>query len=126
MTQIFPEEGNLGLVLPTNLCKWTTDKVRQEGVTVVPGTTVAKVTLSEAGKVVATLSNGNEVRIRERSFCISSHEMSHYSLKRTMWWWQLVWYQTLNLLNQPDWNWIQSWVVTESMQSCKHAQMSGW
>ena len=63
MTQLFPEEGNLGLILPTSLCKWTTDKVRQEGVTVLPGTTVAKISLSEEeSKVVASLSNGNEVR----------------------------------------------------------------
>ena len=62
MTQLFPEEGNLGLVLPTSLCKWTMDKVRQEGVTVLPGTTVAKVSLSEEGKVLAALSDGSEVR----------------------------------------------------------------
>ncbi len=62
VTQLFPEEGNLGLILPTSLCKWTTDKVRQEGVTVQPGTTVASLSLSEEGKVLATLSDGSEVR----------------------------------------------------------------
>ena len=62
VTQLFPEEGNLGLVLPTSLSKWTMDKVRQEGVTVLPGTTVSQVVLSEEeGKVVASLSDGNEV-----------------------------------------------------------------
>lgn len=29
ITQVFPEVGNLGLVLPEDLSKWTTDKVRK-------------------------------------------------------------------------------------------------
>ena len=29
VVQVFPEEGNLGLVLPRELCKWTTDKVKK-------------------------------------------------------------------------------------------------
>jgi len=29
ITQVFPEVGNLGLVLPVELSKWTTDKVRK-------------------------------------------------------------------------------------------------
>ncbi len=63
VTQLFPEEGNLGLVLPTSLCKWTTDKVRLEGVTVLPNTTVSKVAMAEEGeKIVASLSDGSEVR----------------------------------------------------------------
>ena len=62
VTQLFPEEGNLGLVLPTSLCKWTTEMVRKEGVTVLPGTTVSGVALAEDGKVTAALSNGSEVR----------------------------------------------------------------
>lgn len=61
VTQLFPEEGNLGLVLPTHLCKWTTDKVRLEGVNVLPGTTVSNIALSEEGKVKTTLSDGSEV-----------------------------------------------------------------
>lgn len=61
VTQLFPEEGNLGLVLPTSLCKWTTDMVREEGVTVLPETTVSKLGLSEEGKVTAELSDGSEV-----------------------------------------------------------------
>lgn len=60
VTQLFPEEGNLGLVLPTSLCKWTTDMVRREGVTVLPGTTVAKIALAEDGRVDAVLSDGSE------------------------------------------------------------------
>ena len=63
---MFPEEGNLGLVLPTHLCKWTTEKVRQEGVKVLPKTVVVKVEDSENGKVKAHLSNGTEVGTLER------------------------------------------------------------
>ena len=29
VTQLFPEVGNLGLVLPAELSKWTTGKVRK-------------------------------------------------------------------------------------------------
>lgn len=32
VNQIFPEEGNMGKVLPEYLCRWTTDKVRSEGI----------------------------------------------------------------------------------------------
>lgn len=62
VTQVFPEEGNLGLVLPTHLCKWTTEKVRQEGVKIVPNTLVSSVAMSEEGRVKVSLSNGSEVR----------------------------------------------------------------
>ena len=61
VTQMFPEGGNLGLVLPKDLCKWTTEKVRKEGVTVHPGTLISKA-LVEDGKVKVTLDNGEEVR----------------------------------------------------------------
>ena len=62
VTQIFPEGGNLGLVLPSDLCKWTTDKVRKVGVAVHPGTLISKAGVEE-GKVKVTLSNGEEVSI---------------------------------------------------------------
>lgn len=32
INQIFPESGNMGKVLPEYLCKWTTTKVRSEGI----------------------------------------------------------------------------------------------
>lgn len=79
VTQLFPEEGNLGLVLPTSLCKWTTDMVRKEGVTVLPGTTVAKVALAEDGKVEAVLSDGSEASWGGRS------EVSEYCLSCWKW-----------------------------------------
>lgn len=67
VTQVFPEGGNLGLVLPSDLCKWTTDKVRKVGVAVHPGTLISKAGVEE-GKVKVTLSNGEEVSIYE--YCI--------------------------------------------------------
>ena len=61
VTQMFPEGGNLGLVLPNDLSQWTTDKVRKEGVKVHPGTLISKATVEEE-KVKVTLTNGEEVR----------------------------------------------------------------
>ena len=57
---MFPEGGNLGLVLPNDLSQWTTDKVRKEGVKVYPGTFISKATVEEE-KVKVTLTNGEEV-----------------------------------------------------------------
>ncbi len=62
VSQVFPEEGNLGLVLPTHLCKWTTEKVKQEGVRVFPKMLVSKVELTEGGRVRAQFADGTEVR----------------------------------------------------------------
>ena len=77
VTQIFPEGGNLGLVLPSDLCQWTTDKVRQEGVTVHPGTLLSTASLDE-GKVKVTLSNGEVVSYRvSKTSCISDCMISH-------------------------------------------------
>lgn len=57
---MFPEGGNLGLVLPTDLCQWTTEKVRKEGVIVHPSTLISSAGVEE-GKVKVTLNNGEEV-----------------------------------------------------------------
>ena len=60
VVQLFPEEGNLGLVLPKELSKWTTDKVRNEGIDVHPGNMV-ETAVVEDGKVKVKLSGGGEV-----------------------------------------------------------------
>ena len=60
--QVFPEEGNLGLVLPKELSKWTTDKVRKEGIEVHPGNTL-ETAVVEDGKVKVKLSGGEEVHV---------------------------------------------------------------
>ncbi|KAL5459881.1 hypothetical protein EMCRGX_G033268 [Ephydatia muelleri] len=60
VTQVFPEDGNLGLILPTTLCKWTTAKVRKEGVEVLPNTVLKGVAL-EGEKVKLTTQDDREI-----------------------------------------------------------------
>lgn len=43
--QIFHEKGNMGKVLPEYLSEWTTERVREEGVNVIPSTQVQDVDL---------------------------------------------------------------------------------
>jgi len=45
--QIFPEQGNLGKVLPEYLSQWTTKRVTDEGVTVIPQSTVTKAQIND-------------------------------------------------------------------------------
>ncbi|XP_022086812.1 apoptosis-inducing factor 1, mitochondrial-like [Acanthaster planci] len=62
VTQVFPEKGNMGRVLPEYLSKWTTKKVKNEGVNVIPN-----VFLKSAGfdkseeKVVVRLNDGQQL-----------------------------------------------------------------
>lgn len=58
--QIFPEAGNMGRVLPEYLTKWTTEKVRREGVDVITDSVVKSVS-QDGDKVQLKLSNGDEV-----------------------------------------------------------------
>ncbi|XP_032223034.2 apoptosis-inducing factor 1, mitochondrial [Nematostella vectensis] len=60
VTQLFPETGNMGKVLPTYLSDWTTERVRQEGVKVVPGVSVENVSLKK-NQLALGLSNGEKV-----------------------------------------------------------------
>ena len=85
MYQLFPESGNLGLVLPPALASWTLDKVKKgqlaslpaplinrmialtaEGVEVFPNVTPVSVE-PESGGVKVTTSSGIEVNICSRS-----------------------------------------------------------
>ena len=61
VVQVFPEEGNMGRVLPRYLSQWTTDKVKAEGVQVLPNSQVTKAAL-DGDKIVLSLQNGSEVR----------------------------------------------------------------
>ncbi|KAI1280875.1 Apoptosis-inducing factor 1, mitochondrial [Halotydeus destructor] len=58
--QVFPEEGTLSKVLPAYLSKWAMDKVKAEGVTVLPSTNVTSVESSKDG-VTLKLDNGDSV-----------------------------------------------------------------
>ncbi|KAF9186983.1 Apoptosis-inducing factor 1, mitochondrial, partial [Haplosporangium sp. Z 27] len=60
VTQIFPEDGNMGLVFPRYLSKWTTSQVEQEGVVVKSKSKVAS-TKAVGDQVELTLENGEKV-----------------------------------------------------------------
>jgi len=61
VTQVFPESGNMGKVLPEYLCKWSTEKVRAEGVTVKPNCYVRSAGMTEGGRVKLGLNDGSEL-----------------------------------------------------------------
>ncbi|XP_031636825.1 apoptosis-inducing factor 1, mitochondrial-like [Contarinia nasturtii] len=58
--QVFHEKGNMGKVLPEFLSEWTTERVREEGVDVIPNTEVEKVDLVN-NEVKLTLKNGQTI-----------------------------------------------------------------
>lgn len=60
VVQVFPEQGNMGRVLPKYLSEWTTEKVKAEGVQVKPNSVVQAASL-ENDKVVLQLQNGEQV-----------------------------------------------------------------
>lgn len=62
VTQVYPESGNMGKVLPEYLSKWTTGKVKSEGVDTIPNSYVKEVKSTEEGKLELTLNTGKKVR----------------------------------------------------------------
>ncbi|KAB0799369.1 hypothetical protein PPYR_07249 [Photinus pyralis] len=60
VTQIFKEGGNMGKILPEYLSLWTTEKVKKEGVNVMPYAEVTGVKLQD-DQVEINLSNGSSV-----------------------------------------------------------------
>ncbi|GJJ78348.1 apoptosis-inducing factor 1 [Entomortierella parvispora] len=61
VTQVFPEDGNMGLVFPRYLSKWTTSQVEQEGVVVKAQSRVASTKPTGEGQVELTLENGEKL-----------------------------------------------------------------
>ncbi|XP_032886261.1 apoptosis-inducing factor 1, mitochondrial isoform X2 [Amblyraja radiata] len=59
--QIFPEKGNMGKILPEYLSNWTTEKVRKEGVNVMPNTLVKSAKYND-NKVVLLLKHGQTIK----------------------------------------------------------------
>ncbi|XP_014667146.1 PREDICTED: apoptosis-inducing factor 1, mitochondrial-like [Priapulus caudatus] len=59
--QMFPESGNMGRVLPEFLSHWTTNKVANEGVTVMPNSVVKSASITRSGKVSLKLKDNTEV-----------------------------------------------------------------
>ncbi|XP_052795331.1 apoptosis-inducing factor 1, mitochondrial-like [Mya arenaria] len=60
--QIFPEKGNMAKVLPEYLSQYTTDQIKEYGVTVVPNANVTSAVF-ENGKVKLKLSNSQTVSV---------------------------------------------------------------
>ncbi|XP_055122836.1 apoptosis-inducing factor 1, mitochondrial isoform X3 [Symphalangus syndactylus] len=58
--QLFPEKGNMGKILPEYLSNWTMEKVRREGVKVMPNAIVQSVGVS-SGKLLIKLKDGRKV-----------------------------------------------------------------
>ncbi|KFP33690.1 hypothetical protein N325_07576, partial [Colius striatus] len=58
--QLFPENGNMGKVLPEYLSNWTTEKVRKEGVNVMPNAVVKSVSVS-GNRLLIKLKDGRKV-----------------------------------------------------------------
>ncbi|KAK2493252.1 hypothetical protein MC885_001399 [Smutsia gigantea] len=58
--QLFPEKGNMGKILPEYLSSWTMEKVRREGVMVLPNAIVQSVGVS-GGKLLIKLKDGRKV-----------------------------------------------------------------
>ncbi|XP_064422750.1 apoptosis-inducing factor 1, mitochondrial isoform X2 [Latimeria chalumnae] len=61
VVQMFPENGNMGKVLPEYLSNWTTEKVKREGVNVMPNSVVKSVTY-EDDKIIISLKDGRMVK----------------------------------------------------------------
>merc|ERR1711892_740431 len=59
--QAYQEEGNMGKVLPDYLSQWTTDKVRSEGVTVLPNSRISSVTKGEGAQLKVKMESGKTV-----------------------------------------------------------------
>ncbi|KAI9216209.1 apoptosis-inducing factor, mitochondrion-associated, C-term-domain-containing protein [Blastocladiella britannica] len=57
-TQVFPEEGNMALVFPKYLTKWTTQQVRAQGVEVLNKSTVTDLRYDDAHDKVIVEVNG--------------------------------------------------------------------
>jgi programmed cell death 8 (apoptosis-inducing factor) len=62
ITQVFPEDGHMGLVFPKYLSQWTTEKVSQLGVKVKSGRSVSSIVEGKNDSVVnVVLDNGEEL-----------------------------------------------------------------
>lgn len=59
--QLFHESGNMGKVLPAYLSKWTTDRIRDVGVEVMPDTQVSNVEVYEGNQLKIVLNNGKSL-----------------------------------------------------------------
>ncbi|KAF2355994.1 Mitochondrial apoptosis-inducing factor C-terminal domain [Trinorchestia longiramus] len=61
VSQVFPESGNMGKVLPEYLCRWTTNKVRNEGVEVITDSFLKHASPTSDGRVKLLLNTGKTI-----------------------------------------------------------------
>jgi len=61
VTQAYQEGGNMGKVLPDYLSEWTTEKVRSEGVTVMPNSRISSVTKGEGSQLRVQMEGGKNI-----------------------------------------------------------------
>jgi len=62
VVQAYQEPGNMGKVLPDYLSDWTTEKVRAEGVRVLPNSGLKGVSATESGQLELSLQTGEKVK----------------------------------------------------------------
>ncbi|KAK7602035.1 hypothetical protein V9T40_009476 [Parthenolecanium corni] len=64
VVQIFPEKGSLAKILPEYLSKWTTEKLREQGVNIISGQELKSAALTNNDKQVElTLSDGKKISV---------------------------------------------------------------
>ena len=78
VVQVFHEAGNMGKVLPDYLSEWTTDKVRSEGVTVIPQTRVKSVTAGDKTKLSVALDTGKKLATDHMVVAVSVFKKCQY------------------------------------------------
>lgn len=59
--QLFPEDGNMAKVLPSYLSSWTTKRIRDVGVDVMPQSQIISTESFEGNKVKLVLNNGKNI-----------------------------------------------------------------
>ncbi|KAL7034361.1 hypothetical protein ACKWTF_007929 [Chironomus riparius] len=59
--QLFPETGNMAKVLPKYLSEWTTQRIKDVGVDVIPESQITSVEIFNGNQLKLGLSNGNSV-----------------------------------------------------------------
>ncbi|XP_075752740.1 apoptosis-inducing factor 1, mitochondrial isoform X2 [Pelodiscus sinensis] len=70
--QMFPENGNMGKVLPEYLSNWTTDKVKREGVNVMPNAVV---------KSVCVCGNRLNIKLKDGRKVVTDHIVAAVGLE---------------------------------------------
>lgn len=61
--QMFPEKGNMAKVLPAYLSEWTTKKIHEVGVNVMPESQIVNVEIYNGNQLKLSLSNGKTVTV---------------------------------------------------------------